>query len=1314
MANQPKKYKKFVATAATATLVASAIVPVASAAAFNDVAENNEFAPYIDALVEQGIINGYSDGTFKPGASLTRGQVVKMLGRWVEAQGVEIPSDWNSKQRFSDVPVNHKDSELVKYAALVADNGVFTGAAGKLMAGNNITRQQMAKVLNGAYEAVNGVSLIELADGVENVNVRDLFNARAEFEDAIQALADLEISTTASGNFRPTENVTRAQFAKFLYNTINLEAVASANVKAINATTVEVTFDEEVGNINDYKFEIAGLDIKNVAKKQSDAKTVVLTTAVQEAGKEYTVTVNDEEVGKFTGVSAVLPTAIDIVEKSQQNVLGNQVTVTAKVTVATGDSAAGIPVTFNIINGETNNQQVGSNLNPTIVGEAVTNADGVATYTYTRYASTARDLITHDEVQAYATGKATVRSFSKVYWGAIQPLTITEVTEGNKITNGGKKVYKVKLAGVSTNVTPGGNQSRTVNIGFKENVNVAPDKAVKSVTVTDSQGNNLNYPGQFTTTGSVTTGTFNSVVLQLDANGEATFTLTGSNATITPFVFKDIYANTNNTDPSQGRFDATELFAEAPKLTFEKIQTLQVEVTSLGVSNASAYSESFNQGATYRYINTAAGTILVRDVVGTLTTAPINAVPTNATIINQNNPLRTGEALPAGFVVDYTSGVANNAGVTALNNRLGTNASYIYNQTNGKDLLTADLVNTGGRDYKAVIKNVDGKLATSNTPVKVQVDYGTARTATQAAPIYVIDNNSRTVYKISDFDKTSATYNFLTDAKGEISFTIIGGRDSYATPTVFIETGDKAGLDKNDAQHAGEIVYFGDRTITTANLTVNDKEVTSTTVSGAAKFSYKVADQNGKYYYLWNNTTSTTNSNIFETSFEVSSQFSVAYVYDRPKDEAGARLLETVPQGSTRTVKVNSTLGKADIYVYSTVGNTVTVNASASQGTYPNKTASATFSNLLNEGVESEVKGRIVAIDKDNNRILLSNSKGDTVYELKYGETTDELAVGGVNVTESTFEHSLRVGEELHFVQKTDTTKAKFNNFNFDSGVKLSATNLNLILINGDQTAQPKVYDFGRYTTDGGTTLVTGTTGSGYDALGRQEVTAKQLVINGDNITVKNLALTGDLVVGVPAGSSLTQPQLLNDFTINNSSVSGTTTVNRGDGSTFNVEASTLTKVILNIKEHVAVGAGSTITELIAKVDGSTITPITSGAYAGTGTVTTITTNPGVTVAQSVGASVISFTAKTDTTTTTNDTAVFTFAPALSTNPTASLTVGGTVATLDTASVSTTNVKFTIPTAIVSGTKLTFTVNGFVYEATYTAPGTLTFTRKEN
>ena len=58
MAYQKKSYKKFIATAASATLVASAIVPVASAASFSDVEENNVFATYIDEAVKAGYIKG--------------------------------------------------------------------------------------------------------------------------------------------------------------------------------------------------------------------------------------------------------------------------------------------------------------------------------------------------------------------------------------------------------------------------------------------------------------------------------------------------------------------------------------------------------------------------------------------------------------------------------------------------------------------------------------------------------------------------------------------------------------------------------------------------------------------------------------------------------------------------------------------------------------------------------------------------------------------------------------------------------------------------------------------------------------------------------------------------------------------------------------------------------------------------------------------------------------------------------------------------------------------------------------------------------
>ncbi|MEK4228389.1 S-layer homology domain-containing protein [Solibacillus sp. FSL H8-0538] len=246
MANQPKKYTKFVATAATATLVASAIVPVASAS-FSDVAETNSHAVNINALVEAGIIGGYADGTFKPNQDLTRGQVVKMLGKWVEAQGHTIPADYATVARFTDVAVDAKDQELVKYAALVKDTGVFNGSNGALNAAGKITRENMAVTLDRAFKAVNGTSLVELAADIEDVTVADLATAKEEARTAIQAVRDLGISGVE--NFNPKAAVTRGQFASFLNKTINVEVkAAELTVKtavATSATTLEVVLSDD-------------------------------------------------------------------------------------------------------------------------------------------------------------------------------------------------------------------------------------------------------------------------------------------------------------------------------------------------------------------------------------------------------------------------------------------------------------------------------------------------------------------------------------------------------------------------------------------------------------------------------------------------------------------------------------------------------------------------------------------------------------------------------------------------------------------------------------------------------------------------------------------------------------------------------------------------------------------------------------------------------------------------------------------------------------------------------------------------------------
>ncbi|WP_096550396.1 S-layer homology domain-containing protein [Ureibacillus thermosphaericus] len=279
-------YKKFFASAATATLVASAIVPAVSAATFTDV-EDNTHKEAIDALTEMGIIKGYPDGTYKPYKTLKRSDVVKLLGRWLEEQGKEIPEDWDTVQRFKDLPVDFADEELVKYAALVKDHGVFLGSDNKLMHMNNMDRSQMALTLNRAYEAMFGVSLIELAEEIDDVTVVDMdevYNDNNRRE-AVQALRDLGISVVEK--FRPNETVTRGQFASFLYRTIQVseqDELKVVSATATTASTIEVIFNEPINNTQENLQQV-----KVIAKE--DATTPdSLTFTLSEDGKTLTIT----------------------------------------------------------------------------------------------------------------------------------------------------------------------------------------------------------------------------------------------------------------------------------------------------------------------------------------------------------------------------------------------------------------------------------------------------------------------------------------------------------------------------------------------------------------------------------------------------------------------------------------------------------------------------------------------------------------------------------------------------------------------------------------------------------------------------------------------------------------------------------------------------------------------------------------------------------------------------------------------------------------------------------------------------------------
>ncbi len=302
------KYKKFVATAATATLVASAIVPVASAneSTFTDIGGYaQETQDKINSLAERGIVNGTSATTFNPTAPIKRSQVVKLLGRYlVEEQGKEIPADWATVKRFTDVDLA-KDTELSKYAAVVYDAGVFTGNNGALEGSKEISRQNMAVVLDRAAEAIAGITFVEAAEGLDH-GVTDLATAKTAAREAIAALNALEISTASQ--FKPLNNVSRANFATFLYNAIDVIAELTEETtsleKAIDALPKEVTADTLVAA----KALVATAQVELDAAVKAETVTATEAAAFQAKIDEVVAQIEAvEEAAKKLFVKSVAP-----------------------------------------------------------------------------------------------------------------------------------------------------------------------------------------------------------------------------------------------------------------------------------------------------------------------------------------------------------------------------------------------------------------------------------------------------------------------------------------------------------------------------------------------------------------------------------------------------------------------------------------------------------------------------------------------------------------------------------------------------------------------------------------------------------------------------------------------------------------------------------------------------------------------------------------------------------------------------------------------------------------------------------------------
>ncbi|MFW2513062.1 SpoIID/LytB domain-containing protein [Demequina sp. SO4-13] len=208
----PRRLRRAVAAAVAAVLLVPAMASAASAAAparFKDVPDSHAFLEEITWLAQEDITTGYSDGTFRPRAEVTRDAFAAFLYRLEGSPTVTLPA----KSPFKDITPTNTDF----YEAIVwlekqgITNGWEVSGGTEFRPFNTITRDAMAAFLY-RYEGEPTVTLPAKSP------FKDITPTNTDFYEEIVWLDKTGISTGWSdGTFRPYDGVTREATAAFFY-----------------------------------------------------------------------------------------------------------------------------------------------------------------------------------------------------------------------------------------------------------------------------------------------------------------------------------------------------------------------------------------------------------------------------------------------------------------------------------------------------------------------------------------------------------------------------------------------------------------------------------------------------------------------------------------------------------------------------------------------------------------------------------------------------------------------------------------------------------------------------------------------------------------------------------------------------------------------------------------------------------------------------------------------------------------------------------------------------------------------------------------
>ena len=204
--------RRVVAVLLCFSMLLTMILAISYAKEFPDVDSSHWGLPYISKLSDEGIINGYNDGTFKPEGTVKRSEFLKLVMASCIPEGIdlaEVPQ-----------PFDHWAASYVGLAEIyaVVDEGFYTLENIE----EPITRLEMARIIANADIGMRNSKLEEAKEGLLFIDIGNL--------DAMDTLlishcvAKELIKGYEDGTFKPSKTMTRAEAATMIYRFCGFKA----------------------------------------------------------------------------------------------------------------------------------------------------------------------------------------------------------------------------------------------------------------------------------------------------------------------------------------------------------------------------------------------------------------------------------------------------------------------------------------------------------------------------------------------------------------------------------------------------------------------------------------------------------------------------------------------------------------------------------------------------------------------------------------------------------------------------------------------------------------------------------------------------------------------------------------------------------------------------------------------------------------------------------------------------------------------------------------------------------------------------------